>query len=184
MEAPYGRCRQAPTAAAPAGLDSGGRSTEAAPAAPAKCCWRRHEDEVAALAACQQLPSLKLALARSQELEPQSSSEIPFLTNAEALIVSGIYAAYALRGTRLGDHALLLGHGECFAFSAMEFPTIKGNHVYYLARRGNNEHEDHGLQHWAFVFDLGSGACIGSDPLPKKASEWRDKLGAVFLVLS
>lgn len=96
MEAPYGRCRQAPTAAAPAGLDSGGRSTEAAPAAPAKCCWRRHEDEVAALAACQQLPSLKLALARSQELEPQSSSEIPFLTNAEALIVSGIYAAYAL----------------------------------------------------------------------------------------
>ncbi len=93
MEAPYGRCRQAPTAAAPAGLDSGGRSTEAA---PAKCCWRRHEDEVAALAACQQLPSLKLALARSQELEPQSSSEIPFLTNAEALIVSGIYAAYAL----------------------------------------------------------------------------------------
>lgn len=63
------------------------------------------------------------------------------------------------------------GIGLCFAFSAMEFPTIKGNHVYYLARRGNNEHEDHGLQHWAFVFDLGSGACIGSDPLPKKASE-------------
>jgi hypothetical protein len=71
------------------------------------------------------------------------------------------------RVTDLGEHSLFVGRDETFSLSAKEFPSIKGNHLYYCVPHNRNYDGGRKLHHWAFVFDLGSDA-VEEIPYPRE----------------
>ncbi|OEL19346.1 hypothetical protein BAE44_0019638 [Dichanthelium oligosanthes] len=72
------------------------------------------------------------------------------------------------RVTDLGEHSLFLGLSESFALSVKEFPAVRRNHIYCLARNWNySRNREHKLSDWAFVFDLGSETLEGI-PYPEE----------------
>jgi hypothetical protein len=60
-----------------------------------------------------------------------------------------------------------MGRSEAFSVSAKEFPSIKKNHIYYCVPHNRNYNGGRKLHHWAFVFDLGSGA-VEEIPYPRE----------------
>ncbi|RCV23067.1 hypothetical protein SETIT_4G269700v2 [Setaria italica] len=75
------------------------------------------------------------------------------------------------RVTDLGEYSLFLGLSESFALSAKEFPAVRRNHIYCVARHWiyyiYYQNPYHKLSDWAFVFDLGSDTLKGI-PYPEE----------------